>query len=141
MDELLECRRVSSGLLRDASFDLAPGEITAVLGDADPGTEVLRRILEGTAKALMTMLKDELMSTTRAKLGAALSKPAFSSFKKKMDYTEVGGAPLMGISAPVIKAHGSSSGKAFFNAIRQAADYARSGMIGEIESTLAKKEA
>ena len=50
MDELLECRRVSSGLLRDASFDLAPGEITAVLGDADPGTEVLRRILEGTAK-------------------------------------------------------------------------------------------
>ena len=50
MDELLECRRVSSGLLRDASFDLAPGEIAAVLGDADPGAEVLRRILEGTAK-------------------------------------------------------------------------------------------
>ena len=138
MDELLECRRVSSGLLRDASFDLAPGEITAVLGDADPGTEVLRRILEGTAKALMTMLKDELMSTTRAKLGAALSKPAFSSFKKKMDYTEYGGALMLGVNAGVVKAHGSSNANAIMNAIRQARSFAEAKVVEQIREKLEK---
>lgn len=63
------------------------------------------------------------------------------SFKKKMDYTEYGGAPLMGISKPVIKAHGSSNAKAFKNAIRQAKEYTERGVIGEISDALAQLRA
>ena len=86
----------------------------------------------------MGMLKKELMADTRSKLGAVMAKPAFRRFKKVMDYTEYGGAPLMGISKPVIKAHGSSNGKAFKNAIRQARDFAQQDVIGEITNSLAK---
>ena len=57
-------------------------------------------------------------------------------FKKKIDYTEVGGAVLMGISRPVIKAHGSSNGKAFFNAIRQAKLCVEGDVVGEISRSL-----
>lgn len=55
-----------------------------------------------------------------------------------MDYTEYGGAPLLGISKPVIKAHGSSNGNAFKNAIRQARDFAERDVIGQITDSLAK---
>ncbi|MBQ7782927.1 MAG: phosphate--acyl-ACP acyltransferase, partial [Oscillospiraceae bacterium] len=58
------------------------------------------------------------------------------AFKKKLDYTEVGGGVLMGISKPVIKAHGSSNGKAFFNAIRQAKKCVEGDVVGEISRSL-----
>lgn len=99
---------------------------------------IVMKFLEGTAKALMTMLKDELMSTTRAKLGAALSKPAFSSFKKKMDYTEYGGALMLGVNAGVVKAHGSSNANAIMNAIRQARSFAEAKVVEQIREKLEK---
>ena len=58
------------------------------------------------------------------------------SFKKKMDYTEYGGAPLMGISKPVIKAHGSSNEIAVMNAVRQAIAYTKSGMIDAVKENI-----
>ncbi len=63
-------------------------------------------------------------------------RSAVSNFKSKMDYKEYGGAPLMGISRPVIKAHGSSDARAFKNAIRQAKEYTERGVIAQIESSL-----
>lgn len=120
--------------------DIPFGGFDVVVSDGFSGNLVLK-LTEGLAGALIGEIKGIFKKNLLTKLGAATVLGPMKEFKKKMDYTEVGGAPLMGISAPVIKAHGSSSGKAFFNAIRQAADYARSGMIGEIESTLAKKEA
>ena len=57
-----------------------------------------------------------------------------------MDYKEFGGAPLMGISKPVIKAHGSSDARAFKNAIRQAVNYAQSGAIEEIRESISSSE-
>ena len=76
----------------------------------------------------MSMLKKELMADTRSKLGAAMAKPAFRRFKKVMDYTEYGGAPLLGIDGGVIKAHGSSNSKAFAAALGQARSFALGGI-------------
>ena len=65
-------------------------------------------------------------------LAYLLLKPKLKALKKNFDPAEIGGAPILGISKPVIKAHGSSNAKAFKNAIRQAAEYASSGAVDEI---------
>ena len=67
-----------------------------------------------------------------------LVKKQVAAFKKKLDYSEVGGAVLMGISKPVIKAHGSSDAKAFYNAIRQAKNCVEGDVIGEISRSIEK---
>ena len=66
------------------------------------------------------------------KLGAAFVMKGIKDFRKKMDYREYGGAPLLGTKKPVIKGHGSSDAKAVFNAIRQAKKFVETGMIDEI---------
>ena len=71
-----------------------------------------------------------------AAIGGAIAKPAFASLKKKMDYTEVGGAPLLGVNGGVIKAHGSSNAKAFFNAVRQAEKLVRGGVTEKIAAAV-----
>ncbi len=76
------------------------------------------------------------MESAASKLGYLFVKGGVSNFKSKMDYKEYGGAPLMGISRPVIKAHGSSDARAFKNAIRQAKEYTERGVIAQIESSL-----
>ena len=70
------------------------------------------------------------------KIGALFVIKGINEFKKTMDYTEYGGAPLLGISKPVIKAHGSSNAKAIKNAIRQAIQFSFSVMIEAIEKNL-----
>ncbi len=81
---------------------------------------VLLKSVEGTAQMIMNTLKKELMSTLKGKIGGLLIKGSMRGFKKKFDYTEVGGAPFLGIDGIMIKAHGSSNGNAIKNAIRQA---------------------
>ena len=76
--------------------------------------------IEGFAAMLMGMLKDSLMRSWKSKIGAFLSKKAFAALKKKMDYTEYGGSPLLGINGCVIKSHGSSDAKTIKNSVRQA---------------------
>ena len=60
-------------------------------------------------------------------------------FKKKMDYTEVGGAPLLGVAHPVIKAHGNSKARAFKNAVGQAVEFAKAGVIDKITTAVSKE--
>ena len=93
---------------------------------------VILKFMEGVAGTLMGIIKKELLSDTRSKLGALLAKPAFGRVKKAMDYSEVGGAPLLGISKPVVKAHGSSDARAFRMAIRAAINYAQSDAVYEM---------
>ena len=84
--------------------------------------------IEGTAAYMMGIMKQSFTSSLRMKLGAALVMPGLRTLKKKLDYSELGGAPLLGAEKPVFKAHGSSNAKAFKNAIRVAkktADAAR----------------
>ena len=84
--------------------------------------------IEGTAQFIMSMLKDTLGSSLRLKLGAALAMPGLRTIKKRLDYSEFGGAPILGVTHPVIKAHGSSDAKAIKNAIRQAKKAAEGGL-------------
>ena len=85
---------------------------------------VALKLIEGTSMYLVGLLKEGLMSSFKTKIGAILAKDAFKSLKKKMDYAEYGGAPILGVTKPVIKAHGSSNAKAFKNAVKQAMKFA-----------------
>lgn len=93
---------------------------------------ILLKGIEGLGKLLFGSIKETLRGGALTMLGAALIKKPMRAMKKSMDPNEYGGAPLLGIAHPVIKAHGSSNAKAFKNAIRQAIQYAESGMIEEI---------
>lgn len=86
------------------------------------------KTIEGTAGYIMGMMKERFTSSLRMKLGAALVYPGLRTIKKKLDYSELGGAPLLGAEKPVFKAHGSSDAKAFKNAIRTAKKAAESGL-------------
>lgn len=99
--------------------DALSGEFDVIVADGFDGNVLLKGI-EGTAGAMMSMLKTAMYSSLRTKIGALLAKPAFRTLKKTLDYTEEGGAPLLGVRGGVIKAHGSSNAKAFCGAIRQA---------------------
>ena len=99
--------------------DVLGGEFDVVVCDGFDGNIVLKST-EGAAALIMDLLKQGLMSSTRTKIGAAICKPAFRLLKKKLDYTEYGGAPLLGVNGGVIKTHGSSNGKSFRSAILQA---------------------
>lgn len=100
---------------------------------------VILKFMEGVAGTLMGMIKRELLSDTRSKLGALLAKPAFGRVKKAMDYSEVGGAPLLGVRGNVVKAHGSSSGHALACAIAQAVKMIQGGVVGKIEALLPRE--
>ena len=97
---------------------------------------IILKYTEGVAATLLGLIKRELMADTRSKLGALLAKPAFQRVKKLMDYTEVGGAPLLGVKGAVVKAHGSSNARAIRGAIRQAALMAKSRVAQAIEEKI-----
>ncbi|NLC31827.1 MAG: phosphate acyltransferase PlsX [Clostridiales bacterium] len=81
---------------------------------------IILKFMEGVSSTILGMIKEELMADTRSKIGALMVKPAFRRVKKTMDYTEVGGAPLLGVMGAVVKAHGSCNAYAFASAIKQA---------------------
>lgn len=116
---------------RDVTNDVAD----VIVADGFAGNLILK-FMEGMAGTLLGIIKKELLSDFRGKLGALIAKPAFKRVKKLMDYTEVGGAPLLGVKGAVVKAHGSSNGHAIACAIRQAAVMARTGVAQTIEETL-----
>ena len=96
------------------------------------------KLTEGLASMLLGMIKTELMGSLVTKVGAALSKPAFRKVKKRMDYTEEGGAPLLGVKGAVIKAHGSSNATAIKNALFQAARMIDGDIVNIIETQVGK---
>lgn len=119
--------------------DLLFGVADVVVCDGFSGNIMLKSI-EGTAQFFLKNLKTVFYKNLVTKLCTAPLKSSLVEFKKKLDYTEIGGAPLMGISKPVIKAHGNSKAKAFKNALNQAAAYAESGAIEKITETVKKGE-
>lgn len=116
--------------------DILSGGHDVLVCDGFSGNVVLK-YTEGLSATILAMLKDELMADTRAKLGAALAKPAFRRMKKKMDYTEQGGAPLLGVNGGVIKAHGSSDAKAFCSAVMQARRFTQADVNGAVRAAIA----
>lgn len=107
------------------------GGVDVVVSDGFSGNVVLKTA-EGVAKWLFKELKDVFMMKTVNKLAAAVIKNDVKGLAKKIDPNEVGGTALLGISKPVIKAHGSSGDEAFFAAIRQAAAFAGAGIVEDI---------
>ena len=107
------------------------GGVDVVVADGFSGNIVLKTA-EGVAKWLFKELKDVFMLSTKNKLAAAVIKKDVKGLAAKIDPNEVGGTALLGISKPVIKAHGSSNDEAFFAAIRQAAAVAESGIVNDI---------
>jgi glycerol-3-phosphate acyltransferase PlsX len=121
------------------SRDLLDGVADVVVCDGFSGNLVLKTI-EGTAMTIFSMLKQQLMSSTKSKLAAAVLKPQFKALKAKLDYSEYGGAALFGLRAPVIKAHGSSDANAILNAIRQARHMVEHNVVELIAEKASRQE-
>lgn len=115
--------------------DIFEGNADIIVCDGFVGNVILKSI-EGVGLYMMDGLKEALMSSARSKIGAFLLKPALKKFKKKLDYKEVGGAPLLGINGTIIKAHGSSDSKAIENAIKQGMDYHKKNITQKISDKI-----
>ena len=111
------------------------GDVDVVVSDGFSGN-VLLKSMEGTAKLVMKLLKEAMYSSLKNKLAALVIKKDLATMKDRMDPNRVGGTALLGVSKPVIKAHGSSTAPAIVNAIKQAADFTESGFIKAIEDNI-----
>ncbi len=115
--------------------DVLSGQAEVLVCDGFVGNMVLKSI-EGTAKFMMKELKGVLYKSLPNKLAALTLKKDMLSFKQKLDYKEYGGAPLLGVTAPVVKAHGSSNGHAFAQALLQCQQMVEGNLVQEIEKGL-----
>ena len=111
--------------------DVMAGRADVAVTDGFTGN-VFLKASEGMIKFAMGKLKDVFYQSTKNKLAALALKGDFKAMKDGLDVNKIGGTALLGISKPVIKAHGSSNEEAIFSAIRQAVAFARAGVIGEI---------
>jgi glycerol-3-phosphate acyltransferase PlsX len=118
--------------------DLYNGAVDVVVCDGFVGNVALKTS-EGLAKLVNSSLRVSLKSTVTSQVGAMLSQKAFKAFKKRLDYSEYGGAPLLGVRGVCIVGHGSSNERAVMNAIRVAAEFAEAEVNAGIESALAAR--
>jgi len=116
--------------------DLFNGQVDVIVADGFVGNVALK-ISEGVANLVRTALKESLKATITRQVGYLLSRSAFSDFKKRIDHTEYGGAPLLGVKGVCIITHGSSNTNAMKNAVRVAAEFAQRGINESIERGLA----
>jgi glycerol-3-phosphate acyltransferase PlsX len=115
--------------------DLFNGRTDVAVCDGFVGNVAIKTC-EGTAKLVSTLLREALKSTVTSQVGALLSRKAFNDFKKRLDYSEYGGAPLLGVRGVCIVGHGSSNEKAVMNGIRVAAEFAQAEVNSHIEAAL-----
>ena len=115
--------------------DIFSGNADVIVCDGFIGNIVLK-VSEGLAEAILKMLKREIINATTGKLGYLMIKPAIRNFRKRTDYSEYGGAPLLGINGTCIISHGRSSSKAIKNAIRVSAEMAKKKVHENIAHTL-----
>ncbi|MGZ4105947.1 MAG: phosphate acyltransferase PlsX [Tumebacillaceae bacterium] len=106
-----------------------------LVADGFTGNNMLKMV-EGLGLGMFDQLKNIFMANTLSKLAALVLKPGLRAFKKKFDYAEYGGAPLLGIDGAVIKAHGSSNARAFRMAIHQARQFIGGGALDQIRADL-----
>ena len=117
--------------------EIPKGIVDVIVCDGFVGNVILK-LTEGVAMSMFSMMKEQFQKKLKYKLGAIILKPAFREFKKSLDYTEYGGAPLLGVNGVVIKAHGSSNGKAIKNAIRQAVSFVQNDVVELIKNEISK---
>ena len=119
--------------------DLYNGNCDVIVCDGFIGNVALK-VSEGMAEAIRFLLKESLRSTISSQVGAILSRQAFGDFKKRIDYTEYGGAPLLGVKGVCIIGHGSSNANAIKNGVRVAAESVNSGLNQAIEQEIHHKQ-
>ena len=115
--------------------DIFTGHTDVIVCDGFVGNVALK-VSEGLVDMIGSMLKESLKATVTRQIGYLLSRSAFRDFKKRVDYSEIGGAPLLGVKGVCIICHGRSDANAIKNAIRIAADFASSNMNQRIEEEL-----
>ncbi len=128
-----ELTRETHAVLKNAPFnyigyvegdDIYRGVADVVVTDGFVGNVVLK-LSEGLVEAVTSMLKKEIMASVSSKIGYVLAKGAFAKLKKKIDYAEYGGAPLLGVDGVCMISHGRSSPKAIKNAVLRAHEYSK----------------
>lgn len=139
-----ELQHAAYALLKDSGLnfignvearDVPAGAVDVLVADGFSGN-VLLKTMEGTADMLLSNLKTILLSSLGTKIGALLIKNKLGGLKKKLSTSATGGAPLLGVAKPVIKAHGNSKAEALKNAIRVAAEFAAAGVIEDIAAAV-----
>ncbi|MBA3242213.1 MAG: phosphate--acyl-ACP acyltransferase, partial [Acidobacteria bacterium] len=102
---------------------------------------VILKLSEGLQEAVVSMIKHELSASVITKTGAVLARPAFRNLKKRLDYAEYGGAPLLGVRKIVVVCHGSSNARAIRNAVRNVKEFSERGAIERIERGIGETNA
>jgi glycerol-3-phosphate acyltransferase PlsX len=136
--------REATPLLKDMAFDfvgnvegrdLFSGVADVIVCDGFVGNVALK-VAEGLAEMMSRMLRESLTESLTGKVGYLLSRSSFRKFRKRVDYAEIGGAPLLGVKGVCIICHGRSDSNAIKNAVRVAAEFASSNMNQRIEEEL-----
>jgi glycerol-3-phosphate acyltransferase PlsX len=117
--------------------DVFSGKVDVIVTDGFTGNVILK-VSESLSEMVEKMLREEIKKTLQASVGFLLSRAAFRSFKTRLDYSEYGGAPLLGVKGCVIICHGRSSAKAIKNAIRLAAGFSRQNLAEKIQKEIAE---
>jgi glycerol-3-phosphate acyltransferase PlsX len=118
--------------------DIFSGQADVVVCDGFTGNVALK-LSEGLVEMVEQLLGDELQSTFSSQMGYLLSRRAFRRFRRRVDYSEYGGAPLMGVAGLCVVCHGRSSVKAIRNAVAMASRFASTNMLGRVELEIASE--
>jgi phosphate acyltransferase len=117
--------------------DVFNGSVDVIVTDGFTGNVILK-VSESLSEMVEKLLREEIKRTLKASVGFLLSRTAFRSFKSRLDYSEYGGAPMLGVKGCVIICHGRSSAKAVKNAIRFASEFARRSLAEKIQTSIAE---
>ncbi len=120
--------------------DVFTGMVDVIVTDGFTGN-VMLKLSEGLQDAFLSMIRRELSASAITKAGAVLARPAFQRLKKKLDYSEYGGAPLLGVQRIVVVGHGSSNARAIRNAIRNVKEFSERGASERIQRGIAETNA
>ncbi|MGB8508546.1 MAG: phosphate acyltransferase PlsX [Pyrinomonadaceae bacterium] len=120
--------------------DVFTGAVDVIVTDGFTGN-VMLKLSEGLQDAVISLIKRELSASVITKTGAMLARPAFQNLKKRLDYSEYGGAPLLGVQKIVVVGHGSSNARAIRNAIRNVKEFSERGALERIERGIAETNA
>jgi glycerol-3-phosphate acyltransferase PlsX len=115
--------------------ELFGGQVDVAVTDGFTGNVMLKST-EAVAKLIIDILKEELMSSFRTKMGALLAKPAFGKIKKMLDPAEIGAAPLLGIDSLVFVGHGRSDSRAVVSSIKAAKQAVDNHLLNELRKAI-----
>lgn len=115
--------------------DIPLGDVDVLVCDAFVGNIILK-FAEGAGRGILNIIKKEITSGIVTKIGGLLAISAFKRVKKRFDYSEIGGAPFLGLKGLVVKAHGNSDGRGFKGAINQCVKFSEQDIITKISNMI-----